>query len=61
MFDGDRIHRRYTHEYYMEQLTRPFTGSIEDLNNIAAPAAHGLSPKTRHKYNYYIENINYYL
>jgi hypothetical protein len=63
MFKGPRVFRRYTIDYYLERLTRPYDGTIDPLDPAFKDTRfnHGLSPKTLKRYNYYHSNINYYL
>lgn len=62
-FKSDRAHRRFTGDYYLERLSKPYDGNIDPMSPEFTDTRfdHGLSPKTLKRYNYYQSNINYYL
>lgn len=62
-FKSERCNRRYIPSYYIERLTQPYDGTLDPLSPEfqSTKFNHGLSPKTLKKYQYYQENINYYL
>ena len=63
IFKHDRVFRRFTPDYYLERLTRPYDGTIDPMDPQfkGTKLNHGLSPRTLKRYNYYQSNINYYL
>ena len=62
-FKSNRVHRRFTGDYYLERLTKPYDGNIDPLSPEFKDTRfnHGLSPKALKRYSYYQTNINYYL
>lgn len=62
-FKSNRVHRRFTGDYYLERLTKPYDGNIDPLSPEFKNTRfnHGLSPKALKRYSYYQTNINYYL
>jgi hypothetical protein len=63
IFKGPRVFRRFTENYYLERLTRPYDGTIDPMSPEFKDTRfnHGLSPTTLKRYSYYQTNINYYL
>lgn len=63
LFKNKRCHRRFTADYYLERLSKPYDGTIDPMSPEFKGTRfdHGLSPKTLARYSYYHSNINYYL